>query len=241
MPMWRAPAAQSERNIAPFNPGQSWGAHFEVVRRFAVATAGIEHRPIQKFGPSVAGLRNAGGNRPDRTSPHSIRGRVACWGGPVRVWALRIPAATVGTEHRLIQLWPSCVSHPSPTAPLAVWGTVAVDEAWKTHYRCRFGRVGSAAGPRIENTIGSPTPGDTEADSFVINGTALTGLSTHCPRRRSSTNRVAVGKGWVTPTTTSAGRRSDSRERRPYRNIAPFNRPRAARRKPGDTVDIYSI
>ena len=37
-----------------------------------------------------------------------------------------------------------------------------------------------------------------------INGTALTGLSTLCPRRRSPDNQVAVGKGWVTPSTTLA-------------------------------------
>jgi hypothetical protein len=36
----------------------------------------------------------------------------------------------------------------------------------------------------------------------LINGTALTGLSTLCPRRRCSINQVAVVKGWVTPSTT---------------------------------------
>ena len=33
----------------------------------------------------------------------------------------------------------------------------------------------------------------------LTSGTALAGLSTLCPRRRSSTNRGAVGKGWTTP------------------------------------------
>ena len=43
---------------------------------------------------------------------------------------------------------------------------------------------------------------------LLINGTASTGLSTLCPRRRSPDNQVAVGKGWVTPSTASADGRS---------------------------------
>ena len=157
----------------------------------------------------------------------------------------------------------SCVSHPSPTAPLAVWGTGAVDEAWKTRRHCRLVRggdgiriVGATVGSNIApfnfgpsvadvrstggtvrtehrpNQFRGPscdsrrfdrcrgggrtayqehhqkqTPGETKTDHLVINGTALTGLSTLCPRRRSPVNQVAVDKGWVTPSTTSADRR----------------------------------
>ena len=90
--------------------------------------------------------------------------------------------------------------------------------------RCRFGRGRCSGRTAYKEHHRKLTPGDAKADPFVINDTALTGLSTLCPRRRSSTNQVAVVKGWITPTTNSADRRSDSRERRPSRNIAPFNR-----------------
>ena len=77
------------------------------------------------------------------------------------------------------------------------------------------GRFGSQTAWRAISSDNDP--GDIGPTPLVINGTALTGLSTLCPRRRPSVNQVAVGKGWVTPTTTPADGRSDSRERRPYR------------------------
>ena len=44
-----------------------------------------------------------------------------------------------------------------------------------------------------------PTPLPTRKLTPLIDGAALTGLSTLCPRRRSPANQVAVVKGWVTP------------------------------------------
>ena len=176
---------------------------------------------------------------------------------------------------------PSCVSHPSPTAPSASWGTGTVDEAWKTRqcdslFEVRhadrggsgrdrehrpfqspkrslavadtdgtawrewnivpfnrsaelrfppfahraFGFMGDRRrGRSVENALplsfwsgsaGSRTErqatsseadpqGKREPTPLLINGSALAGLSTLCPRRRSPVNQVAVGKGWVTP------------------------------------------
>ena len=151
-----------------------------------------------------------GGNRRDRTSPHSNQGGVAFPTlRPPRLWFCRGPApwtkrgkraaavalvqvgaaagpgtwrhrqkpnrgdtktdplqisgaALTGIEHRPIQcadrestevqrtgarsgrnIAPfksrqSCVSHPSTTAPLVLWRTGTVDEAWKTPRRRRF-------------------------------------------------------------------------------------------------------
>ena len=93
-------------------------------------------------------------------------------------------------------------------------GTGAVDEAWKTPCPC------TCSGRAASGTVGHPpngtspqsnpssdirnrSPGDMETRSPLINGTAPTGLSTLCPRRRSPDNQVAVVKGWVAPSTTS--------------------------------------
>ena len=54
---------------------------------------------------------------------------------------------------------PSCVSHPPPTAPLAIWGTGAVDEAWKTHDRCRSGRGRCGSEPHVQRTPSEAGPG----------------------------------------------------------------------------------
>ena len=56
---------------------------------------------------------------------------------PRRRWCaarcrVRIAEAPVGSNIAPFKPGPSCVSHPSPTAPLAVWGIGTVDEAWKT-------------------------------------------------------------------------------------------------------------
>ena len=137
----------------------------------------------------------------DGTSPHSKLGP--------SVVKVQSTGGTVRTEHRPIQNQGRVAFPTLRPLRLAVWGTGAVDEAWKTHDRCRFGRGrGGPAGPRVDSHHQTTTPGDTKVDPFVINGTALTGLSTLCPRRRSSSNQVAVGKGWVTPSTTLADGRS---------------------------------
>ena len=83
---------------------------------------------------------------------------------------VRMAVATVGSNIAPFNSEPSCVSYPSPTAPLAVWGTGAVDEAWKTHDRGRLdrGRCGGRTAYREHHQ--KPTPGDTEDDPFVING-----------------------------------------------------------------------
>ena len=128
-------------------------------------------------------------------------------------------------EHRPIQkqgrvAFPT----PSPTAPSAVWGTGAVDEAWKTHDRCRFGRGRFGSLTECQEHHQKLTPGDTKPTPSLIDGAALPGLSTLCPRRRSPANQVAVVKGWITPTTTSADACVQLLATPPGPNIAPFIR-----------------
>ena len=99
-----------------------------------------------------------------------------------------------------------------------------MDRAWKTRSRGALSETGHPNQATSELTP-LATPKLTPPNS--INGTALTGLSTLCPRRRSSSNQVAVGKGWVTPATALADDRLPPSRCRPrdgcrIGNIAPF-------------------
>ena len=111
--------------------------------------------------PSAPGNRHRGRREETRKLRCTVRGG-----------AIADVVATVGIEHRPIQcagrestevqrtgarcgrnIAPfksrqSCVSHPSPTAPLVLWRTGTVDEAWKTRCRSRLGpgRCGSRTG-----------------------------------------------------------------------------------------------
>ena len=128
-------------NIAPFRPGPS---AWPMCGRPAARSDGTSPHSM---GPScqrwcaVRGWNaDRGGNRPDRTSPHSIRGRVGCWGGPVRVRALRIRRQPAGPNIAPFNCGRVAFPTLRPPRLSAVWGTVAVDEAWKTHDRRRFDR-----------------------------------------------------------------------------------------------------
>ena len=65
-------------------------------------------------------------------------------------------------------------------------------------------RVPSETDPRCQATPETDPLATGKLTPLLINGTAPTGLSTLCPRRRSPDNQVAVGKGWVTPSTALA-------------------------------------
>ena len=154
---------------------------------------------------------------------------------------VRKPGAAVWTEHRPIQFGRVAFPTLRPPRLSAVRGTGAVDEAWKTHGRCRSGQCRCGSRTEYQEHHQELTPGDTKADPFVINGTALTGLSTLCPRRRSSSNQLAVVKGWTTPSTTSADRRFRLFAMPPVPKHRPIQSAKEVRRKPPNTVDIYSI
>ena len=184
----------------------------------------------------------------DRTSPHSTAGRALTSCGE--------PAARPGQNIAPFKPVPSCVSHPLPTAPLAVWGTGAVDEAWKTHSRGALFGVGHAdrGGNRRDRTSPHSKPGPSCRCHFgrsvlqpTRKPTPLGSMGRRwrgyplCPRRRSPANQVAVVKGWITPTTTSADHISPDlsrcrRDRTSPHSIGPGGSPKTL-----NTVDIYSI
>ena len=106
-------------------------------------------------------------------------------------------------------------------------GTGAVDEAWKTPCPC------TCSGRAASGTVGHPpngtspqsnpssdirnrSPGDMETRSPLINGTAPTGLSTLCPRRRSPDNQSRGGQRVGSPLDDLAdGRLPPLRPRQP--------------------------
>ena len=185
------------------------------------------------------GRADRGGSRRDRTSPHSSSGE-CCRGAEDR--------QTVLAEHRPIQARAAhCRSAATTggavwtTSPCSNRGRVAFPTLRPPRLRLYGGPapwakrgkrttavalvgIGSAAGPRARRHRQKPTPGDTRTDALSIDGTALTGLSTLCPRRRSPVNQIAVVKAWVTPTTNSADARSGPSRRCGHPNIAPFIR-----------------
>ena len=259
LPRRGVPPARSGRNIAPFKPGPSCVSHPSPTAPSAVWGTGAvdEAWKTRQRRCIVRGwARGRSGNRRHRTSPHSKFPGERCrcaeyWPrdldttSPHSIRAgpfadAREPAVRSGRNIAPFSSGPSCVFHPSPTAPSAVWGTGAVDEAWKTHDRCRFGRgrFGSRTAYREHQ---KQTPYDTKADAFVINGTALTGLSTLCPRRRSPTNKRRGGQRVGNPH-DDLGRSQFRLSRTPpvpkHRPIQPV---RAVRPEPPNTVDIYSI
>ena len=168
------------------------------------------------------GHADRGGSRRNRTSPHSKFGRVLprC-GGPV---------ARSGTEHRPIQF---LAELRFPPFAHRAFGYLGDRRRGRSVENARplslLAGVGWATGPSVKRHYGKPTPGDMKTDPLSINGTALTGLSTLCPRRRSPVNQVAVVKGWITPTETSANGRPDDAgtEHRPL-SFASDGSPRVA-------------
>ena len=129
---------------------------------------GIEHRPIQV--PAQRDRRAAEPRR-DGTSPHSDRRPSCDLRCTARGWACgsRWPpsgsniapfkfgpsvadvpgtGSAVWTEHRPIQTGAELRFPPFAHRAFGCWGTGAVDEAWKTHRRCRLVGVGTASGLR---------------------------------------------------------------------------------------------
>ena len=97
-----------------------------------------------------------------------------------------IAAANPEREHRPFKSRPSCVFHPSPTAPRLFPGTGAMDEAWKTRWVwCAFrrgqpdrdGTAGETSPVSMSNDIiRKPTPWRHETDLPWINGTTVDGV-----------------------------------------------------------------
>ena len=129
-------------------------------------------------------------------------GNIARFKVPSGVWRLRIPTARHGgngTSSHSIGA-PSCVSHPSPTAPFGFMGDRRRGRSVENALPLSFwsGSAGSRTERQATSSEADPQ-GKREPTPLLINGSALAGLSTLCPRRRSPVNQVAVGKGWVTP------------------------------------------
>ena len=167
--------------------------------RTAAPTFGVEHRPIQESRSSVADVWRIG--RPVWRNIASHCRSAETTGGAV--W----------TEHRPIQNR-GRVAFPTLRPPrLRLFGGPAPwTKRGKRTTAVTLVEVGSTPDRERGETVrcqatSKTDPGRHENRPPSINGTALTGLSTLCPRRRSPVNRVAVVKGWITPSTTSADRR----------------------------------
>ena len=114
---------------------------------------GVEHRPNQTR-PVAATCGGSG---------------APCGGNIARIrlaWSWPTCGRSGALSGRNIALFdpvPSCVSHPSTTAPRLISGTGAVDEAWKTHDRLCFVR-GGRSGPADEHRPFHSSP-DSSANS----------------------------------------------------------------------------
>ena len=150
--------------------------------RAPTTTVGSEHRPIQsgaelrfppfahrafgclgdrRRGRSVENARpprpvsgwgrhpDCGGSRRDRRSPHSTSGRASP--------GCRGPGDQSGRNIAPFKPGRSCVSPPFAHRAFGCLGSCAVDEAWKTHDRCRLGsgrgRHRDCGGSRRDRTV----------------------------------------------------------------------------------------
>ena len=191
-------------------------------RKATVERAGrVYDRFVCVLQPRGAG---EGGDRREGTSPFRSRSSVCPMCGS--------QAPQAGHNIAPFNSGPVCVSHPSPTAPSAVLGPAS----WTRRGRrtAAVTLVGLRRQPdRVSIDIVRSRPRRHENRPPLINGGALTGLSTLCPRRRSPANQVAVVKGWITPSTTLAVGRAFGTP--PGTEHRPFHSRRKVRRKPAKT------
>ena len=127
---------------------------------------------------------------------------------------------------------PMCRGPPAATSPHSNESRVAFSTLRSPRLRLFGDR---RRGRSVENALplsfwsGSVRQPTRNRPPSLINGTALTGLSTLCPRRRSPVNQVAVVKGWITPSTNLAdGRSGPSRMPRSAPEHRPIQSARAA-------------